>query len=202
MLFLSYKMKNIIYIICTLILFSFFNSKISASSLDDIKNRGYLICGVSEDFVGFSTLTDNGEWVGFDVDLCRAVAVAVFGDTTKVLAKNKLNRFQSRLVVEKPLGYNISSAKKINSLLLEAFEERQIYRIDHYLGKETVQNLMALRFANTIFESQWDNNAIDNVQITVAETIGVKGIEQYYDTNGALRDMVQNHLLQCYESMH
>ncbi len=77
-------MKKIIYIICTLILFSLFNIKVSASSLDDIKNRGYLICGVSEDFVGFSTLTDNGEWVGFDVDLCRAVAVAVFGDSTKV----------------------------------------------------------------------------------------------------------------------
>ena len=113
-----------------------------------------------------------------------------------ILVKANLNNFPSRLVVEKPLGQNFASAKKINSILLSAFEEKQIYRIDHYLGKETVQNLMALRFANTIFENQWNNNGIDNIQITVSETIGVKGREEYYDNNGALRDMVQNHLFQ------
>ena len=87
-------------------------------------------------------------------------------------------------------------ARAINKLLLNVFDEAQIYRIDHYLGKETVQNLMALRFANTIFESQWGNHAIDHVQITVAETVGVDGRASYYDKYGALRDMVQNHLLQ------
>ena len=125
-----------------------------------------------------------------------AISPNLFADAVDILVKANLNNFPSRLVVEKPLGQNFSSAKKINSILLSAFEEKQIYRIDHYLGKETVQNLMALRFANTIFENQWNNNGIDNIQITVSETIGVKGREEYYDNNGALRDMVQNHLFQ------
>ena len=103
---------------------------------------------------------------------------------------------QSRLVVEKPLGHDHASSRKINDELLAVFREDQIYRIDHYLGKETVQNLMALRFANVIFEALWNNRYIDNVQITVAETIGVGSRAAYYDKYGAVRDMLQNHLLQ------
>ena len=125
-----------------------------------------------------------------------AISPNLFANAVNLLVKAGLIDYPSRVVVEKPLGKDFTSAKKINSILLSAFEEKQIYRIDHYLGKETVQNLMALRFANTIFENQWNNNGIDNIQITVSETIGVNGREDYYDSNGALRDMVQNHLFQ------
>jgi glucose-6-phosphate 1-dehydrogenase len=101
-----------------------------------------------------------------------------------------------RVVVEKPIGSDLESAKDINNSLSAGFKENQIYRIDHYLGKEAVQNLLALRFANTIFEKSWSNSAIDHIQITVAEDLGVEDRGGYYDETGALRDMVQNHLLQ------
>ena len=125
-----------------------------------------------------------------------AIAPSLFGPTCNLLKKMDLVTPQSRLVVEKPLGQDGLSARAINDGILRVFEESQIYRIDHYLGKETVQNLMALRFANVIFESLWNNNHIDNVQITVAESIGVGDRAAYYDAYGATRDMVQNHLLQ------
>lgn len=102
----------------------------------------------------------------------------------------------TRLVVEKPLGESLESFNEINDTLFETFDEHQIYRIDHYLGKETVQNLLALRFANIFFEPLWNRNYIDHVQITVAESVGAGGRWNYYDQSGALRDMVQNHLLQ------
>ena len=125
-----------------------------------------------------------------------AVAPALFGSACQLLSELDLVWPQSRLVVEKPLGHDYESAQQINSQLKAVFAEEQIYRIDHYLGKETVQNLMALRFANVIFESQWNNKSIDHVQITVAETVGVGERVAYYDKAGALRDMVQNHILQ------
>lgn len=102
----------------------------------------------------------------------------------------------TRLVVEKPLGTSLDSFNEINDTLFRTFEENQIYRIDHYLGKETVQNLLALRFANIFFDPLWNRNYIDHVQITVAESVGVGGRWDYYEESGALRDMVQNHLLQ------
>ncbi len=102
----------------------------------------------------------------------------------------------SRVVVEKPFGHNLESARSLNRMLTNVFEERQIYRIDHYLGKETVQNILALRFANALFEPVWNRNYIDHVQITVAEKVGVEHRGGYYDHAGALRDMIQNHLLQ------
>lgn len=102
----------------------------------------------------------------------------------------------TRLVVEKPLGTSRDTFAEINNTLFETFEEHQIYRIDHYLGKETVQNLLALRFANIFFEPLWNRNFIDHVQITVAESVGAGGRWNYYNDSGALRDMVQNHLLQ------
>ncbi|UII20763.1 glucose-6-phosphate dehydrogenase [Fulvivirga ligni] len=102
----------------------------------------------------------------------------------------------SRIVVEKPFGRDYESAKHLNKKLRGHFLESQIYRIDHYLGKETVQNIMAFRFANAIFEPLWNRNYIDHVQITVSETVGVEHRGNYYDKSGALRDMIQNHLLQ------
>lgn len=103
---------------------------------------------------------------------------------------------QRRIVVEKPFGTDLKTARTLNDEIHRVFDERQIYRIDHYLGKETVQNLMVLRFANSIFEPIWNRHYIDHVQITVAESVTVEGRGGYYDTSGVLRDMFQNHLLQ------
>lgn len=103
---------------------------------------------------------------------------------------------RSRMVFEKPFGHDLKSARELNVLLGQMFKEEQIYRIDHYLGKETVQNILALRFANALYEPLWNANYIDHVQITVAENIGVEGRGGYYEGAGALRDMIQNHLLQ------
>jgi glucose-6-phosphate 1-dehydrogenase len=117
----------------------------------------------------------------------------------KGLAEQKMleeNEGWRRVVVEKPFGVDLSSARVLNNTLHEAMSENQIFRIDHYLGKETVQNILVARFANTIFEPVWNRNYIENVQITVAETVGVETRGKYYDKSGVIRDMFQNHLLQ------
>jgi glucose-6-phosphate 1-dehydrogenase len=103
---------------------------------------------------------------------------------------------ETRLVIEKPFGHDLASARALNSQLLGVFHESQLFRIDHYLGKETVQNLMAFRFSNTLFEPVWNRNFVDHVEITAAEDIGIEGRADYYDQAGALRDLVQNHMLQ------
>ena len=125
-----------------------------------------------------------------------ATAPSLFGAIAQGLKHNGLVTESSRIVLEKPLGRDLDSAREINNEIAACFAESQVYRIDHYLGKETVQNLLALRFGNSLFEPLWRRSTIDNVQITVAEDLGVGGRVEFYDRVGALRDMVQNHLMQ------
>jgi glucose-6-phosphate 1-dehydrogenase len=120
----------------------------------------------------------------------------LFVDICNRLGAYGLNRGKSRVVLEKPIGRDLASANQINDAVGRVFDESQTFRIDHYLGKETVQNLLALRFGNALFEPLWNAGHIDHVQITVAETLGVGRRGAYYDRAGALRDMVQNHILQ------
>ncbi|TYB90991.1 glucose-6-phosphate dehydrogenase [Oceaniovalibus sp. ACAM 378] len=125
-----------------------------------------------------------------------SVGPSLFGALAERLHKYGLADDDSRIVVEKPFGRDLASAKALNATLAEHFSESQVYRIDHYLGKETVQNLMAVRFGNMLFEPLWNAQYVDHIQITVAETVGVGGRGAYYDKSGAMRDMVQNHLMQ------
>ncbi len=125
-----------------------------------------------------------------------ALPPALFGDVSRNIAAAGLKTPGARIVLEKPIGKDLASARAINDAVGAVFPEDSIFRIDHYLGKETVQNLIVLRFMNSLFEPVWNANAIDHVEITVAEQIGSGTRASYYDTAGALRDMVQNHLLQ------
>ncbi|NKF50689.1 glucose-6-phosphate dehydrogenase [Shewanella sp. WXL01] len=125
-----------------------------------------------------------------------ATPPAIFGDICRCLHQQDLIKEDTRVVLEKPIGTDLESSKVINDQVAEYFNENQVYRIDHYLGKETVQNLIALRFANSLFASKWDNRTIDHVQISVAEEVGIEGRWGYFDGAGQMRDMIQNHLLQ------
>jgi glucose-6-phosphate 1-dehydrogenase len=127
-----------------------------------------------------------------------ATPPSMFGEIPKYLGEVGLahDREWARIVVEKPIGYDLESARALNAILAASFEESQIFRIDHYLGKETVQNILAFRFANPLFEPIWNRRYVDYVTITVAEDVGVEHRGGYYDRAGALRDMVQNHLMQ------
>ena len=125
-----------------------------------------------------------------------AVGPSLFGDISEGIRDHGLVTDRTRIVVEKPIGRDLASAMQLNDTIGCVFDEEQIFRIDHYLGKETVQNLMALRFANALYEPLWNSAHIDHVQITVAESVGLEGRAGYYDKAGALRDMVQNHILQ------
>jgi glucose-6-phosphate 1-dehydrogenase len=127
-----------------------------------------------------------------------AVAPQLFPVIAQNIAQHKLcdDIGKTRIVIEKPFGHDLDSARALNKLLQGIFDEKQIYRIDHYLGKETVQNILALRFANALYEPLWNRNYIDHVQISVTEQLGVGERGEYYEGSGALRDMIQNHLLQ------
>ena len=125
-----------------------------------------------------------------------AVSPSLYGDICQGLHQAGLVTAETRVVLEKPIGTDLESSKVINDAVAQVFEENQVYRIDHYLGKETVLNLIALRFANSLFTTNWDRNTIDHVQITVAESVGIEGRWGYFDQSGQLRDMVQNHLMQ------
>lgn len=131
-----------------------------------------------------------------DLIVYLATPPAIFAPICQSLWAVGLVRDNMRIVIEKPLGRDRETFLQINESLAAIFKEEQIYRIDHYLGKETVQNLLALRFANALFEPLWNSHYVDHVQITAAETVGAEGRWQFYDEAGALRDMVQNHLLQ------
>ncbi|MFS8037763.1 glucose-6-phosphate dehydrogenase [Xanthobacter sp. AM11] len=157
------------------------------------------------DYVAVDAVSDDG-WAELAALLATgahrvrvfylAVGPDLFDPICSRIGAHQLVTEKTRVVVEKPVGKDLASAREVNAAVGKVFREEAVFRIDHYLGKETVQNLMALRFANALFEPVWNNAHIDHVQITVAESIGTAGRAGYYDTAGALRDMVQNHILQ------
>lgn len=157
-------------------------------------------------FVSMDATSSDADWSGLAGLLTRnpdrpcifylAVTPKIYVPICQALGKAGLAEGNSRVVLEKPIGTDLISARDINAGVGAVFPEERIYRIDHYLGKETVQNLMVLRFANSLFEPLWNRSAIEHIQITVAEHYGVGDRAGYYDGSGALRDMVQNHLLQ------
>jgi len=126
---------------------------------------------------------------------------SVAGPIVEGLAHAGLNRTSegwTRIILEKPFGHDLDSARQLNEVVHKVFDEKDVYRIDHYLGKETVQNILVFRFGNSLFEPVWNRNYIDYVEITAAETVGVEGRAGFYEETGALRDMVANHLLNCW----
>ena len=127
--------------------------------------------------------------------LYLAIPPAVFDSTIREISQHDLNK-GARIVIEKPFGHDLESAVKTGALVRDVFEESQIFRIDHYLGKETVQNILVLRFGNSIFERIWNRDAIDHIEITIAESDGIEGRGDFYEPVGALRDIVQNHAMQ------
>ena len=162
-----------------------FLARVSYHALDASKDEGW------ESFAGHCLAGGARVRVFY-----LSMSPVLYADVCQRLARYRLNGPDSRLVVEKPLGRDLESAVAINDAVGAAFPEQQIFRIDHYLGKEAVQNLLALRFGNALFEPLWNTSHIEQVRITVAETLGVGSRGPYYDATGALRDMVQNHLLQ------
>jgi len=174
---------------------------VAAADLDpDIVSR---FCACLH-YVRLDATQPDAEWDGLRqmLDQARvrvfylATSPDLYGPVCRNLGRAGLVTPLSRVVLEKPIGHDLASAREVNNRVGDVFDETQIFRIDHYLGKETVQNLLALRFANSIFERLWTTDVIDHVQITVAETVGLEGRGGYFDKAGVLRDMVQNHLLQ------
>jgi glucose-6-phosphate 1-dehydrogenase len=168
----------------------------SAEIADRFLKRLHYVPLDIKDPAGFERLAqavgDPCEGVG----IFLSTAPSLFKPTIDGLAAAGLACPTARMALEKPLGSDLESSRTINDAVAAAFPEERIFRIDHYLGKETVQNLLALRFANSLFEPLWNSAHIDHIQITVAETVGIEGRGDYYDQAGALRDMVQNHMLQ------
>ena len=173
---------------------------VAASDLEDAVLKGFLdrLHFVPVDAKSEAGWNDLAAILEDGKDRVRAFYLAVdpglFGTISARLGEELLVTPKTRVIIEKPIGHDLESARAVNDAVGQVFDESQIYRIDHYLGKETVQTLMALRFANALCEPIWNAAHIDHVQITVAETLGVEGRAGYYDTSGALRDMVQNHL--------
>jgi glucose-6-phosphate 1-dehydrogenase len=182
---------------------------LSSKQLDDFAGRIYYIDGDYDDAGLYERITSRiaelNQKHNVEGNLIFYLSVPPFLYTTIVehlgsaglaCITGPSKEQQVKLVIEKPFGRDLPSAVDLNNSISRCFNESQIYRIDHYLGKETVQNILMLRFANAIFEPVWNRNYIDNVQITIAETVGVQHRAGYYDTSGALRDMFQNHMLQ------
>lgn len=145
---------------------------------------------------GYEALKDWRDAPANELIVYMATPPSMYGVIARNLKAASCCNEKTRVVVEKPIGHDLESSKVINDELGAVYNENQLFRIDHYLGKETVQNLIALRFANNLFASQWDQNHISHVEITVAESVGIEGRWGYFDQAGQIRDMVQNHLLQ------
>ncbi len=167
-----------------------------AGVVEDLCKRLTLVTGDYGDHGTFDTLARHLRDLGSNnAVFYLAVPPAIFATVIESLAKVGLNR-RGRVVVEKPFGRDLASAQELNRVLLEAFPEEQIFRIDHYLGKESVEDLLVFRFSNTFLEPIWNRNYVKSVQVTMAETLGVEGRGAFYDSVGCIRDVVQNHLLQ------
>ena len=180
------------------------------AALQEYLPEGFYSRGIAERFlsrlqyvaIDINAPASFGELAARIGDPCHGVGIflstapSLFKPVIDGLAANGLACPTVRMALEKPLGTDLESSREINDAVAAAFPEDRIFRVDHYLGKETVQNLIALRFANSLFEPLWNSTHIDHVQITVAETVGLEGRGDYYDGAGALRDMVQNHMLQ------
>ena len=185
-----------------------FVKQIDENLLRDFLGKFYFVCGEPNDPNTYKNLKqrlvalDKKENTGGNRCFYCSVPPQIYIGIVEQLGASGLHRENveqqgwSRIIVEKPFGRDYQSACSLNKTLLKVFEEKQIYRIDHYLGKETVQNILVFRLANSIFEPLWNRRYIDHVQITAAETVGVEHRANYYDSSGALRDMIQNHLLQ------
>jgi glucose-6-phosphate 1-dehydrogenase len=169
---------------------------------DEAKAQAFLkrvdYCSVSadksDDFQCLAGKVSDGKDKGIAIYL--STPPSLFAPVVAGLASVGLTGDATRVAMEKPIGHDLPSSREVNAAVGAAFDEDRIFRVDHYLGKETVQNLLVLRFGNMLFEPQWNANAIEHVQITVAETVGLEGRVSYYDGVGALSDMVQNHMLQ------
>jgi glucose-6-phosphate 1-dehydrogenase len=189
----------------TLVLESMIASGLQANQVSGFCNNRFhyqaLGNGAAADYAGLGARIDSLERQ-FGLPRCRtfylAIPAVMLGDALLGLGRTGLNHSNgwTRIVVEKPFGHDLSSAQELVSLIHRYFDEEQVYRIDHYLGKESVQNLLVFRFSNPIFESLWNRDRIDSVQIGVYEELGVGTRAGYYDRSGALRDIVQNHLTQ------
>ena len=169
---------------------------LNADIVTRLLNRFNYCCCDLEDFNSYQELTSSINKWSKPVAYYLAISPKLFESVFDGLNSMQIITSECRIIVEKPIGYNLESSKEINAKLLKHFDESQIYRIDHYLGKETVQNLIALRFANSLFSSQWNSKGVDYVEITAAESVGIEDRWGYFDGMGQLRDMVQSHLLQ------
>jgi glucose-6-phosphate 1-dehydrogenase len=172
------------------------DGEIEAEEIERFTNRLSYVSVDAKSGEGFAELKEVIGESGCIRAFYLAVAPSLFGEIASKLRDHGMVANNARIIVEKPIGRDLASARALNDAIGTVFDEQQIFRIDHYLGKETVQNLMALRFANALYEPLWNSAHIDHVQITVAESVGLEGRADYYDKAGALRDMVQNHMLQ------
>ena len=166
---------------------------------DTLAPRFSFVSGGYDDDAGFDKLSAHLDELGLpDRIFYTSTPPSTYGGIVEHLGRAGLNHSDgwTRLVVEKPFGDDLESAQKLNKTVLENFDESQVYRIDHYLAKETAQNIAALRFANSIFEPTWNSQYVDHVQITMAEPMGIEGRGSFYDETGVIRDVIQNHLLQ------
>ena len=166
---------------------------------EELAPRFSFVSGGYDDPAGFKGLAKHLDALEHpDRIFYTSTPPSTYGGIAEQLAVAGLNHSDgwTRLVIEKPFGYDLESAQKLNEIVLKHFDESQVYRIDHYLAKETAQNIAALRFANSIFEPTWNSQYVDHVQVTMAEPMGMEGRGSFYDETGVIRDVIQNHLLQ------